>query len=657
MSTSNEIIQQLILNTDPTKFPDYDTFAAFSYIFKFLSEPEGVSEPESDPKQVIYPLLKIKDDDTTYKNLNQKYGGENENRTFKEELIRSFNSYDIWHNINNLFNTDVNSFDFNDESTNKELTSEANKNYDLRIGCNPALKNDKISKDKIVTYNTLFNKDVKISDFIKIHPDIVQAVDKLFHTQAWDIKLDDVPIYFVIKNNKEEINSHVSSYIYYKGLFYSFGVGGGIMGNAVIFPIDPLLFFNNNNLQEYLDIIYTTNNLLSNDKTLVKQFKSMPDSSEKIQLKSNIENFRSQIISMENALKSMPFVGIKIIDMGVLTQFHIDNINDIINNIEKINVDLCITKISDSEKLRCTMITMPIIKLSNSFASVKGNIIESIKDTRDINIRKLNKRINCVYSMDYVFQDTLKCDKYGVITPGNCRKITIDDENGGYKENPIKYENIKLMFDLLIKAKKGEPVQYIEFAAVSQASYTTINRSFFKNRQKCINMVDDVNLKKFIGQMLPSNGVDLSTYKAFKGGWIEGQDDKGSTYYYNIMTGESKWELPKEATPIPNIQNIDLPNNIDKEQCTNLFKEFYTQANDPSSKITQTPQSGFERFSNFFYNLMPTIPNIGLTYYPDDDDDDDELSFGRLGGGKNKMNKKSRRTMNRRNKSRKAKFL
>ena len=101
MSTSNEIIQQLILNTDPTKFPDYDTFAAFSYIFKFLSEPDEPPEPESEPKQIIYPLLKIKEDDKTYKNLNQKYGGENENRTFKEELVRSFNSYDIWHNVNN----------------------------------------------------------------------------------------------------------------------------------------------------------------------------------------------------------------------------------------------------------------------------------------------------------------------------------------------------------------------------------------------------------------------------------------------------------------------------------------------------------------------------------------------------------------------------
>ena len=51
----------------------------------------------------------------------------------------------------------------------------------------------------------------------------------------------------------------------------------------------------------------------------------------------------------------------------------------------------------------------------------------------------------------------------------------------------------------------------------------------------------------------------------------------------------------------------------------------------------------FERFSNFFYNLMPTIPNIGLTYYPDDDDEsDDELSFGRLGGGKNNRNKNKR---------------
>ena len=172
-------------------------------------------------------------------------------------------------------------------------------------------------------------------------------------------------------------------------------------------------------------------------------------------------------------------------------------------------------------------------------------------------------------------------------------------------------------------------------------------------------MVDDVNLKKFIGQMLPSNGVDLSSYKAFKGGWIEGEDDKGDKYYYNIMTGESKWELPKDATPIPNIQNIDLPNNMSKEQCTNLFKEFYSPAIDSTTKIIQPPQSGFERFSNFFYNLMPTIPNIGLTYYPDDDDDydyEDELSFGRLGGGKNKRNKtiRNRRNINRRNKSRKA---
>jgi hypothetical protein len=123
------------------------------------------------------------------------------------------------------------------------------------------------------------------------------------------------------------------------------------------------------------------------------------------------------------------------------------------------------------------------------------------------------------------------------------------------------------------------------------------------------------------------------------------------------MTGESKWELPKEATPIPNIQNIDLPNNINKEQCTNLFKEFYSPGIDSSSKVIQPQQSGFERFSNFFYNLMPTIPNIGLTYYPDDDESDDELSFGRLGGGKNKRNKKTRRNGNRRNNSRKAKFL
>ena len=146
LKAHNEKIKDLILYPDKEKFPDYDTFATFSYIFKFLSEPEPKPEPEPEPEpkpeqkpppQVIYPLLKIKEDDTTYKNLNQKYGGENENRTFKEKLIRTYNSYGVWYNVDDFFYNDADFFYFNDESTNKELTAEADENIDLRIGCNP----------------------------------------------------------------------------------------------------------------------------------------------------------------------------------------------------------------------------------------------------------------------------------------------------------------------------------------------------------------------------------------------------------------------------------------------------------------------------------------------------------------------------------------
>lgn len=38
--------------------------------------------------------------------------------------------------------------------------------------------------------------------------------------------------------------------------------------------------------------------------------------------------------------------------------------------------------------------------------------------------------------------------------------------------------------------------------------------------------------------------LDENGYKSFKGGWIEGMSEDQQTYYYNVATGDSAWQLP-----------------------------------------------------------------------------------------------------------------
>ncbi len=99
-----------------------------------------------------------------------------------------------------------------------------------------------------------------------------------------------------------------------------------------------------------------------------------------------------------------------------------------------------------------------------------------------------------------------------------------------------------------------------------------------ENKIKISSPVEDATNKS------PSYVITKEGYKSFRGGWIEGVTENNETYYYNIKSGQSAWNLPdlieqevddpvESLDNVPTVATVDDPNAYYDENAYNASND------------------------------------------------------------------------------------
>lgn len=468
-------------------FPEKNRYAAFSYVFKNLSDDYDVQ-----------PLIEIEDTRENIVNINSELF---KTDNIKNKILKNFITA-TYSNFNNRFN---------EPYSNEPIIQLDEKNSNL-----DEIK--KFIKEKNVNKH-LFNKGYIPS--IKINREITDAVLKYNDSEILGSNLiTEVPIYFILKGVYDEAIGHVSTFIYFKKKFYSLGFLADDEDNTIIPSIDNLLFYNKTihnygyerEFNRYYNIIENTklinefgdvvrNGLLEiktgigyaiaemnkdnvkyynqtvKDETIKSIYSTVYDDlMEKLEkweltfgtlrfyiefikiiekvkqaessiptkrLDKSIENLYNEFISLLtekkddllNNLASSPFTGNYIIDIGILTQFHIDNINMIIDKIDGVNFNLETYEepgklfLSSSllrYKLKSKygrMCVMSDFKSKGNYedtSSATGRSSKLLINPRNTTVsRKTLSKSNCTNNTTWVFSDSIHCIGRGGINPSS----------------------------------------------------------------------------------------------------------------------------------------------------------------------------------------------------------------------------------------------
>ena len=530
-------------NNNPLAMPPDNMYATFSHIYKFLTKGNTTTPLQS--------LLKIKKTPETIQNLNnEKYGGD-ENNDFKEKLVNAFNKIDGFSTRLGFLGLGENKFhfDFQDNSLPDSFIKKLIANQNT-TGCYTGKDPKNHTPPLTRTFHKMFNEDVQVSNFIEIAPQIVDAV-RNYNLKDLSTPLTDVPIYFIIKTDAADIVAHITSFIYFKNSFYSFGIGGG--KNSVIFPVDNLSMIEDDRLGFKLyagkfndpnDVnggIFPKNQKI---KALQKQYEQAPNEALRIELNRQIDNYRFLL----NKLKYMPWIGNSIIDMGVLTQTHIDRYNDVLQEVDDITIDFCIRPDEENRPNMYEFINYfaPRIIMKSSYGEV---CIQS--PNKDLN-RALPKKINCTTGVEFIFESTLSCrgssldvpvenfskDSFVIkylknlgftyfAVPGNCRRqvVYVNRVTGVAvsHDKPLTYEEVEKMFTDIYYAreanfKKGKELKALgmssrvieskkitlkQFIVNTHQNVYPILMNYFLNKRKCEKLVPDGLMESFIRGTLP----------------------------------------------------------------------------------------------------------------------------------------------------------
>lgn len=527
----------LFNNTDPDNIPPENMYGTFSHIFKFLTLSNNLTPLQS--------LVKIKESPETVAQLNNIYGELNEPdyKTFKAKLIRTYNKIDGFSTGlgrkkigDNKF-----TFQFDDNTAEGKLRNmAANRNT---TGCR-ALQIQGQPRPTITSHK-LFKEGTSVSDFIQIAPEIVDAVSNYTLANLRDTNLYNVPIYFIVKTDGIAAAAHVTAFIYFKNSFYSFGIGVGAGGNnsadqsdltaetlgeppaSILFPVDDIAMFSDRGLRG--NDLYTTR--LRDISRRLQEWDRSVDKDETV---------HDQIFRDLGKIKRMPWVGTSIIDMGVLTQTHIDKFNEVLKKVDNINIDFCITPVAGvANKYELIAYNSPYINMKTSYAQI----------CRPIGMGKKNleagvpKVMNCTSGIEFIFQSTLSCSgtpstinientvsdstssrllkNYGlryIVVPGNCRRQTvfINATTGEVIENdkPLTKNEIHEMFKQIyynkiatenrkFRKRRAKRISLGEFMLDNSLPIYPILMDYFTNKRKCEKLVPNIKMKQFIKQSRP----------------------------------------------------------------------------------------------------------------------------------------------------------
>ena len=282
--------------------------------------------------------------------------------------------------------------------------------------------------------------------------------------------------------------------------------------------------------------------------------------------------YENDYLIFYETMMQYPFVGCTIIDMGILTQYHIDNIQSIINQINDIKIDICIRPYDPTNhpnSYTATARQSPNIELKQTYSMVCST---SNNDLYNMNI---GRSFNCTSFAAMIFADSVNCivkadptelkkhindttsnvlsyseiftnssklpvskknsfmteagimfilmslKMYSAVIPGSCTRIKIIKEStdtGIVKKvpDPIKYDDITKMFLLIYSAnRKGANHTLGDFFKINGKNFTenhtSLLRSYFKNRHNCSKLVepDDYDYSKFIETIAPMNDDDI----------------------------------------------------------------------------------------------------------------------------------------------------
>lgn len=469
------------------EFPNKERYAAFSYIFKNLSDNYDVQ-----------PLIEIEDTRENIVNVNNElFKSDN----IKKNILTNFSTA-TYSNFKNRFN---------EPYSNEPIIQLDEKNSNI-VEIKERIKENKVN-------TPLFNKGYIPS--IKINREITDAVLKYNESEILGSNLiTEVPIYFILKGLYDDPTGHVSTFIYFKKKFYSLGFLADIEDNTIIPSIDNLLFYNKtihnygyerefnryydinknpNLINEFVDVV---RNGLSEIKTeigyvitemnrdtvkyynqsvkdrtleaiystvydhlmetidvweskfgtlrfymelnkIIEQMKQEESSIPTKRPHPSITNLYNELIRLLKekkddlliSLASSPFTGNYIIDIGILTQFHIDNINMIIDKIDGVNFN--IETYEESGKLFLSssllryklkskygrMCFMSDFKSKGNYedtSSATGRSSKLLINPRNTTVsRKTLSKSNCTNNTAWVFSDSIHCIGRGGINPSS----------------------------------------------------------------------------------------------------------------------------------------------------------------------------------------------------------------------------------------------
>lgn len=274
--------------------------------------------------------------------------------------------------------------------------------------------NSKTCSNTKIGMHALFNASEFLPDCFEIHPKIVKHVKPSYADTEF---LEDIPIYFFIKMGYYTMTSHSSLLIYLKGKLYSLGFGKS----------------HNNNV-----------NILIGDHAIMNSMKSKTK---------NVDE------------------GIHVVDIGLLTQFHVDRINNIISKINAANVSICLSLCDQGFKLSKIFFE---IEINSSYCELAPNPTAKHNSSRRMQLLTLQKTpkvysttrlptvgLNCTSSLQWIFSQTVQCiggsktsltkNLIGksVVIPGKCTRIKFIAEKGYPVVDPITQDNLNAVFRLI----------------------------------------------------------------------------------------------------------------------------------------------------------------------------------------------------------------
>ena len=245
----------------------------------------------------------------------------------------------------------------------------------------------------------------------------------------------------------------------------------------------------------------------------------------------------------ENNIKSSPFTGNKIVHVGILTQFHINNINSILKTITSVKYGSGNLNDPDNQYINPQITYMldsfylPICRkgISSVFGSkYKPSPTMSSKTTvaprSNITSRKTLSISNCTNNTEWIFSDSIQCEGGSglnpkiqasgfetTIIPGSCISAKLEkiNENGTneLRLKEINYEKIKEIPEFCSTKSRRTIHDFISNFDLSILSLTLHNKALELSAAKKKNGGSN---KKYLLNRLNPNHNQLNTINSTK---------------------------------------------------------------------------------------------------------------------------------------------